>query len=131
MENLFGLLYLADISCNMSIVLRVLGVLGLAALGIAIVIMGVIHLDENVGEAVGALVKRLRFYIVFFPVLILLSCLLPSRETVYIYLGVKTTTTLADTVASSSLGQKTLKLLEQRVDAALKENITPTKCEEK
>jgi hypothetical protein len=48
-------------------------------------------------------------------IMVVLGGLMPSKTTIYIYLGTKVTISAVDT----SLGQKTLKLLEQKIDEAL------------
>lgn len=122
MDGLMWALVLADVGDRLSTVLLLVSITTLITGAIAgAITAGVESTDEDY-KGMG---KRFRqwarpFIIAAIPMLVL-GTLIPSKQTIYIVAGVQAAREITDKVTGSALGQKTLTLLERRLDEALAE----------
>ena len=121
MALLISGLYLADIVKGLNFVLGiVLFILGLLAL--IFIILTLIGLEADDFEYTNKIFKRYYkkyFFMLIFSVLIF--CFMPSKNTVYIATGLVTSQKVIQHVYNNPLYEKSLKLLEKKIDAALSE----------
>lgn len=121
MTLLISGLYLADIVKGLNFVLGiVLFILGLLAL--IFIIFTLICLENNDFECTNKIFKRYYkkyFFMLIFSVLIF--CFMPSKNTVYIATGLVTSQKVIQHVYNNPLYEKSLKLLEKKIDVALSE----------
>ena len=121
MTLLISGLYLADIVKGLNFVLGIaLFILGLLAL--IFIILTLIGLDDDNLEYTNKIFKRYSkkyFFILIFSVLIF--CFMPSKNTIYIVTGLVTSQKVIQHVYNNPLYEKSLKLLEKKIDAALSE----------
>ena len=121
MTLLISGLYLADIVKGLNFVLGiVLFILGLLALIFIIPIL--ISLEADNFEYTNKIFKR--YYKKYFFMLIfsvLAFCSVPSKNTVYIATGLVTSQKVIQHVYNNPLYEKSLKLLEKKIDEALSE----------
>ena len=121
MTLLISGLYLADIVKGLNFVLGIaLFILGLLAL--IFIILTLIGLEDDNLEYTNKIFKRYSkkyFFILIFSVLIF--CFMPSKNTIYIVTGLVTSQKVIQHVYNNPLYEKSLKLLEKKIDAALSE----------
>ena len=121
MTLLISGLYLADIVKGLNFVLgTVLIILGLLSLIFIIILL--IGLEDDDFEYTNKIFKRYYkkyFFILIFSVLAF--CFMPSKNTVYIATGLVTSQKVIQHVYNNPLYEKSLKLLEKKIDAALLE----------
>ncbi|WP_037586152.1 hypothetical protein [Stenoxybacter acetivorans] len=111
MNDLIWLVYLADVLCRVGSVLLIIALLSSGVLSFHWFILGMDGEAERFKKAWFAL-----------PICFaLLASLIPSKQTVYTILAVKTTAMAVEEVRQNTLWQKGIKLLEQRLDEALAE----------
>lgn len=130
---IFGL-YFADIVTGLtfvsSLVLIILGILALAF------ILGLMYeVDVDCPTKPGTLIRIFKmFYKKYFAVLVFsvfTFTALPSKNTVYIATGLITGKTVMEQVQTNPLYEKSMKLLEKKIDKALSENIETNKAGKK
>ena len=121
MTLLISGLYLADIVKGLNFVLGfVLFILGLLALIFRLLTL--IDLEDDNFEYTNKIFKRYYkkyFFMLIFSVLIF--CFMPSKNTIYIATGLVTSQKVIQHVYNNPLYEKSLKLLEKKIDAALSE----------
>ena len=121
MTLLISGLYLADIVKGLNFVLGIaLFILGLLAL--IFIILTLIGLEDDNLEYTNKIFKRYSkkyFFILIFSVLIF--CFMPSKNTIYIATGLVTSQKVIQHVYNNPLYEKSLKLLEKKIDEALSE----------
>lgn len=122
MTNIFLLLWLADISSKLQTGLLSAGI-PLLIISTLILIIGFILSTNKEKDAqhVAEMLLKTKRWLPIPIILIIIALLLPSQNTIYIYLGLDTTSNVAATISESPLAKKTLKLLEQKLDTALNE----------
>lgn len=114
-------LYLADIVKGLNFVLvTVLIILGLLA--IIFIIQTLIDLEDDDFEYTNKIFKRYyKKYFFMLIVSVLAFCFMPGKNTVYIVTGLITSQKVIQHVYNNPLYEKSLKLLEKKIDAALSE----------
>lgn len=121
MTLLISGLYLADIVQGLLFVLAiVLLILGLLAFIFIILLLN--DLYDNDFEYTNKIFKRYYkkyFFILIFSVLTF--CFMPGKNTVYIVTGLVTSQKVIQNVYNNPLYEKSLKLLEKKIDEALSE----------
>lgn len=114
-------LYLADIVQGLNFVLViVMLILGLLAFIFIILLLNDLYDDDF--EYTNKIFKRYYkkyFFILIFSVLTF--CFMPSKNTVYIATGLVTSQKVIQNVYNNPLYEKSLKLLEKKIDAVLSE----------
>ena len=121
MTLLISGLYLADIVKGLNFVLGiVLFILGLLALIFIIPIL--ISLEADNFEYTNKIFKRYyKKYLFMLIFSVLFFCFMPSKNTVYIATGLVTSQKVIQHVYNNPLYEKSLKLLEKKIDEALSE----------
>ena len=121
MTLLISGLYLADIVKGLNFVLGiVLFILGLLAL--IFIILTLIGLEDDNFEYTNKIFKRYyKKYLFMLIFSVLIFCFMPSKNTIYIATGLVTSQKFIQHVYNNPLYEKTLKLLEKKIDAALSE----------
>lgn len=131
MSAIMWFLYLAD-------VVSAIGIISGLAIFIPIVLLSVVTLiftitycngdiDEDKKAFFSKVVKRL---CIVLSVAIFFNIVTPSKNTIYMMLGVQVTGNLIQEASKSPITEKALQLLESKLDEAIKEN-TPNQSKEK
>jgi hypothetical protein len=131
MSAIMWFLYLADVVSSIGDIsgftILVIGV----ALVVAMPIYAVAYSNGDVKEEnkpfYSKLFKRL---CIVLSVAIFFNVVTPSKNTIYMMLGVQVTGNLIQEASKSPITEKALQLLESKLDEAIKEN-TPTQNKEK
>lgn len=121
MTLLISGLYLADIVQGLNFVLGTVLTI-LIMLAFIFIILTLIGLEDNNFEYTNKIFKR--YYKKYFFMLIfsvLTFCFMPSKNTVYIATGLVTGQKVMQHVYNNPLYEKSLKLLEKKIDEALSE----------
>ena len=140
MDNLFWLLYLGDISESLQSHLYLISGLSLGFGLFAALLLSITYFqtsstdpssyDYEVAQKLNKLAADQRGKITKVLILGMVSLLLgaftPSKQTIYIYVGASATIDLANKAVDSNLGKKPLKLLENKIDKALEEEMPET-----
>lgn len=109
-NDLFWSLYWIDVLSNIPGYTLIGGLsVGLLALAVGMVVNGILD-DEYQGIKAG-----IWFFCIIYPIVVLFS-FIPSKQTMYMMLGVKTT----DNVVNSETGQKLQKIINSEIDNYLK-----------
>ena len=121
MTLLISGLYLADIVKGLNFVLGImLFILGL--LSLIFIILTLISLEADNFEYTNKIFKRYyKKYLFMLIFSVLIFCFMPSKNTVYIATGLVTSQKVIQHVYNNPLYEKSLKLLEKKIDAALSE----------
>lgn len=112
MGNVLWLLYLADVAQSFGIVLGALGTVFLIA---TLIISGIQADEAPYREGAAMFWKLVRIRVIIPSVMIVLACLTPSRQLLYIAVGLN----VGQEVAQSEIGQKSLTALNAWLDKAI------------
>ena len=137
MDNLFWLLYLGDVVESLHAVFSVIGGLSLGLGLFAALIFALMYYRASTEPPDDKKAQRLKNLslsqygkvtksILIGIICLFLSAFTPSKQTIYIYVGASATIDLANKAVDSNLGKKTLKLLENKIDKALEEEMPET-----
>lgn len=113
MSNILWLLYLADVVSALSVIFGLSGVI----LALLMIIISCVQCD-NEGDsdnAINTFMRLMRVRLILPAVLILLACLMPSKQLLYIAVGLD----VGSQVVESEIGQKSLDALEAWLDKAI------------
>lgn len=113
MTDLVWLLYASDLAGNLSVLLGGAGILCLAVAAFNLMMLDEQHNEAGRQECW----RRIKRAVPAAALCFLVISLIPSKTTIYVYAGA----VAAERTVASEIGQKTIRLLEQRIDEMLSE----------
>ena len=132
MSAIMGLLYLADVVDSIGFISGLAVFITTVAIWVTLFIFTIAYCNGDINEDrksfLSKVVKRL---CIALSVAIFFNVVTPSKNTIYMMLGVQVTGNLIQEASKSPITEKALQLLESKLDEAIKENAPTNQGKEK
>jgi hypothetical protein len=132
MSAIMWFLYLADVVSSIGdisgLIILIIGVALVVAIPIYVVAYNNGDVKEENKPFYAKLLKRLS---IILSITIFFNVVIPSKNTIYMMLGVQVTGNLIQEASKSPITEKALQLLESKLDEAIKENTPNNQSKEK
>lgn len=131
MSAIMWFLYLADVVNSIGFISGLAVFITTVAICVTALIFTIAYCNGDIDEDKKTFfTKAVRKFSIILLVSIVFNVVTPSKNTIYMMLGVQVTGNLIQEASKSPITEKALQLLESKLDEAIKEN-TPNKGKEK